>query len=68
MKFQQAYGTYKLGDAVYNVGVIYTHTNKLSEALRAFKEAVKIDVNNTHFEKTVEKLQELMRDIDRARK
>ncbi len=68
LKFQQAYGTYKLSDAVYNVGVIYTHTNKLSEALRSFKEAVKIDPNNPHFEKTVEKLQELMRDIDRARK
>jgi len=68
LKFQQAYGTYKLKDAVYNAGVIYTHTNKLSEALRSFKEALKIDPSNTHYEKTVEKLQELMRDIDRARK
>ena len=68
LKFQQAYGTYKMSDAVYNVGVVYTHTNKLSEALRAFKESAKLDPANIHYEKTVDRIQELMREIDRARR
>ncbi len=68
LKFQQAYGTYKMSAAVYNMGVVYTHINKLSEALRAFKEAARLDKGNTHFEKTVERIQELMKEIDRARK
>lgn len=68
LKFQQAFGTYKLSEAVYNVGVIYTITNKLSEAMRAFKEAVKIEPENQHYNKSTERLNELMRELDRARK
>jgi DnaJ-class molecular chaperone len=68
LRFQQAFGTYKMSEAVYNVGVIYTITNKLSEAMRAFKEALKIEPDNQQYLKTADKLTELVRDIDRAQK
>lgn len=68
MKFQQAFGTYKMSEAVYNVGVIYMMTNKLSEAMRAFREALKIEPENQHYMKTAEKMNELIRELDRAAK
>jgi DnaJ-class molecular chaperone len=68
LKFQQAYGTYKFGEAIYNVGVIYVITNKLNEALHAFREAQQLDTENQHYGKVLERLQELMKEIDKARK
>jgi DnaJ-class molecular chaperone len=68
LKFQQAYGTYKLSEAVYNVGVVYTITNKLSEAMRAFREALKIEPDSQHYLKATERLNELMHELERARK
>lgn len=67
LKFQQAYGTYRMADAVYNIGVFYTNTNKLSEAVRAFSEASKIEPDNMHYAKTLERLQELVRELERNR-
>lgn len=68
LKFQQSYATYKMHEAIYNMGVIYAVTNKLQEALRAFKEAEKLQPENQHYKRVIEKLSELMRDIDRVRK
>jgi DnaJ-class molecular chaperone len=67
LKFQQAFGTYKLSEAVYNVGVIYTAINKRDEAMRAFREAVKIEPDSQHYIKTTERFSELMREMDRGR-
>jgi DnaJ-class molecular chaperone len=68
LKFQQSFGTYRLAESVYNMGVIYTATNKLSEAMRAYKEALKIEPENQHYIKATERFNELMREIERARK
>ncbi len=68
LKFQQSYATYKLHESIYNMGVIYASANKLQEALHAFKEAERIAPENNHYKRVVERFQELMRDIDRARK
>lgn len=68
LKFQQAFGTYKFSEAIYNVGVIYIITNKLNESLHAFKEAQRLEPTNQHYGKVIERLQELMREIDKARK
>ncbi len=67
LKFQQAYGVYRLPEAVYNIGVFYTSTNKISEAVRAFSEASKIEPENMHYAKTLERLQELVRELERNR-
>lgn len=68
IKFQHAFATYPLPEAVYNMGVFYTATNKLQEAMRAFREAVKIEPENQHYMRTVDKLTELIREIDKAKK
>lgn len=67
LKFQNAYGTYRLPEAVYNIGVFYTATNKLSEAVRAFSEASKSEPDNMQYAKTLERVQELIREIERHR-
>lgn len=67
-KFQHAFATYPLPEAVYNMGVFYTATNKLQEAMRAFREAVKIEPENQHYVRTVDKLTDLIREIDKAKK
>jgi curved DNA-binding protein CbpA len=68
LKFQQSFGLYQLPEAVYNMGVIYTNTNKLDEAMRAFREASKLAPENQQFLRTIDKLAELMKEIDKARK
>jgi DnaJ-class molecular chaperone len=67
-KFQQAFGIYQLPEAVYNMGVIYTNTNKLDDAMRAFREASSLDKENQHYARTIEKLAELVAEIEKARK
>ncbi|HDQ26328.1 MAG TPA: tetratricopeptide repeat protein [bacterium] len=67
-KFQQSYGTYKMSETMYNLGVLYTATNKLEEALRAFMEAVKLDPDAVHYSRTLEKFRELKIEIERAKK
>ncbi|HDQ25751.1 MAG TPA: hypothetical protein ENN43_03275 [bacterium] len=66
-RFQQAYGAFKMAETVYNMGVIYTLINKLSEALHAFREAAKLEPKNTQYARIVDKCQELMRELDKAR-
>lgn len=66
-KFQQAFGVYKLPEAVYNTGVFYTATNKTQEAMRAFKEAANLEPENQQYARTVDKLGELMRELDKAK-
>jgi DnaJ-class molecular chaperone len=68
LKFQHAFAAYKLPEAVYNMGVFYTATNKLSEAMRAFREASKLDPENQHYIRTIDKLTELTRELDKAKK
>jgi len=68
LKFQQAYGTYRIAEAVYNMGVIYTAINKLPEAIHAFGEAAKLEPDTTHYARTAEKLQELIRELDKAKR
>jgi len=67
IKFQHAFATYPLPEAVYNMGVFYTATNKVQEAMRAFREAVKIEPENQHYIRTVDKLGELIREIEKAK-
>ncbi len=67
MKFQQAFGIYQLPEAVYNMGVIYSNARgKTSEAMRAFREALKLDPENTHYAKTVERYAELVREMEKG--
>jgi DnaJ-class molecular chaperone len=68
LKFQQAYCIFKISEALYNIGVLYTITNKLNEAMKAFVDASRLEPENQQYKRTVDKLQELMRDIDIARK
>jgi DnaJ-class molecular chaperone len=67
LKFQQAYGVYRIAEAVYNMGVIYINTNKRQEAMRAFQEAHKINIESQFFSRTIDKLTELMKEMDKAR-
>ncbi|MFP4466804.1 MAG: DnaJ domain-containing protein [Candidatus Goldiibacteriota bacterium] len=67
-KFQQSYGTFKMSETIYNLGVLYTATNKLDEALRAFMEAVKLDPESQHYSRTLEKFRILKIEIERAKK
>ena len=66
LKFQQSFGVYRLADAVYNMGVIYINTNKKQEAMRAFQEAFKIIPESQFFSRTLDKLTELMKEMDKA--
>jgi curved DNA-binding protein CbpA len=68
LKFQHAFATYKLPEAVYNMGVFYTATNKLSEAMRAFKEASRLAPENQHYQRTVDKLEEFIKEREKASK
>ncbi|HNZ28795.1 MAG TPA: DnaJ domain-containing protein [Candidatus Goldiibacteriota bacterium] len=68
LKMQQACAVYKLSEGYYNTGVIYTVTNKLLDAKKAFEEAVRLEPENQHYKRVVDRLMELMREIDRARK
>ncbi len=68
IKFQHSFATYAIPEAVYNMGVFYTATNKLQEAMRAFREAVKIEPDNQHYMRTVDKLTELIVEIEKAKK
>jgi len=67
MKFQQAFGAYRLSEAVYNMGVIYSNARgKASEAMRAFREAQKTEPDNQHYMKTVERYAELTKELEKA--
>jgi DnaJ-class molecular chaperone len=69
LKFQQAFGAYQLSEAVYNMGVIYAYARgKSSEAMRAFKEALKIENDNMHYVKTVERYAELVKELEKHTK
>ncbi len=68
LKFQQAFGIYQLPEAVYNMGVIYFATNKLPEAMRAFREANKLAPENQQFLRAIDKLAELIKELDKIRK
>jgi hypothetical protein len=48
------------------MGVIYINTNKKQEAMRAFQEAFKINPESQFFSRTVDKLTELMKEMDKA--
>ena len=46
----------KLSGAYYNIGISYLNQKKNKEALKAFKEVLKI---NPHYEDTIEKIRKL---------
>jgi len=68
LKFQQSFDTFKTAEAMYNMGVIYVSTNRLADAIKVFNEAAKLDTENPSYERTSLKLQELIREIDKAKK
>ncbi len=68
LKFQQSFDAFKTAEAMFNMGVIYVATNKLADAVRTFNETVRLDQENPAYERTTAKLQELIREIDKAKK
>jgi DnaJ-class molecular chaperone len=68
LKFQQSFGAYRMAEAVYNMGVIYTATNKIQEAMHAFGEAARLEPESQHYARTLEKFKELFRELERVRK
>lgn len=68
IKFQQSFGVYRTAEAVYNMGVIFTATNKVQEALHAFGEAAKLEPESQHYARTLDKFKELHRELERVRK